>query len=1136
MDTKQIQVNTFTDGLNTDLHPLTTPNTILTDCINGTIITYNGNEYILQNDMGNYQLKNAVLTPNYIPIGIKEYAGIIYIVSYNPIDKLTEIGSYPSPQTIFDSEKNNSREANYIQLVDEYSKYTELTKQQAIQLYSTEENFILNPGDKYYVYLKLDENKIYQTIEFYILSKEKNLFPLDYTQINVHSEDNPDRIDYSAVTWEIPGWLAYKFRIANLDQFNLYLTKLQQPGFTINDENVNLDYTVIAQAITSDLLFDNTELLNKLKVWIAVGYINENGDKIYIFNGNTKKITVNNNDFDDKKEYGLICDIKDITYTSINKFLFTEDINPNTSEKYKALTLSINSDTKNVFIEAIPLIQNAEDNKHIIYDNFETVLTVNLDNIKDISTINVFDTYKYLIANDSITLNFNITSSLTSIYNLGTEIRIYKITNRDEQSYNLKLALAEKLTEVNYLGQNIITFSFSSDSKRNSEFENESIEEFFEKEQIYLLELRIYIDNDRYKKYYKLLITSELFNSFYNKIDDFSTINLSEWTAQLSNYVEIPNVKLVNKGITENDYRLYRNNSKDTERIFRLRTDEGGENWQNNYNITVENNQDMSIDDYPAAGVEASDTVTITNYIPTIFNNIGIWKDYSNDLSNWNFTFTVNTDSGQKLVFTEQLNLSQLSQTINLYKYYRLNMLSQNRKEANWDRFYIYDCAQTSLYSFKDDDDRTIIRNKQLDITKTNPGTNYWGTQQYSNQDGARVNIARRKQLKINNSELPELENVTLQTSPEKGFNGAGSKDGWYDWWTNYGKIISPFMIIEFNAQNEAFEQYFRIRQYDITKKHKILAIRIATKISDTYAWCVIPMYGGTLTLVAGETSSDALITRLLQIINQVSIHVFTYITPKSGNITHTFNLLIPNYISVHEKLSETLTTGMYKWNFLNINWNGRKITENNVNYNNLYLNDELIDINETEFNTINLKSESIEVSKDKTSTINLYIANDLTQFFEYSDNYSGGEKNTSIENINIDINNFLYTLQTLSTNRQNEINVNNSIQEGTVAHDLKELSINISDTVLNSFETFISKLKTEKVTVNLSDNTNVEAFKFYSTYANSLGQVIGYVGDEQSDANHGYYLPPTSELQLPLIEDTTLWNNVSEKFKFPNV
>ena len=48
MDTKQAQINVFTEGLNTDLHPLTTPNNILTDCINGTVITYNGNEFILR--------------------------------------------------------------------------------------------------------------------------------------------------------------------------------------------------------------------------------------------------------------------------------------------------------------------------------------------------------------------------------------------------------------------------------------------------------------------------------------------------------------------------------------------------------------------------------------------------------------------------------------------------------------------------------------------------------------------------------------------------------------------------------------------------------------------------------------------------------------------------------------------------------------------------------------------------------------------------------------------------------------------------------------------------------------------------------------------------------------------------------
>ena len=55
------QVNSFTGGLNTDLHPMLQPNDTLTDCVNGTLITYNGNENMLQNDMGNYELKHAQL-------------------------------------------------------------------------------------------------------------------------------------------------------------------------------------------------------------------------------------------------------------------------------------------------------------------------------------------------------------------------------------------------------------------------------------------------------------------------------------------------------------------------------------------------------------------------------------------------------------------------------------------------------------------------------------------------------------------------------------------------------------------------------------------------------------------------------------------------------------------------------------------------------------------------------------------------------------------------------------------------------------------------------------------------------------------------------------------------------------------
>ena len=101
--TQSGQVNSFTGGLNTDLHPMLQPNDTLTDCLNGTLITYNGNENMLQNDMGNYELKYAQLPEGYIPMGMKEYQGILYIASWNPFEKRAQIGSYPSPKTRYDS-------------------------------------------------------------------------------------------------------------------------------------------------------------------------------------------------------------------------------------------------------------------------------------------------------------------------------------------------------------------------------------------------------------------------------------------------------------------------------------------------------------------------------------------------------------------------------------------------------------------------------------------------------------------------------------------------------------------------------------------------------------------------------------------------------------------------------------------------------------------------------------------------------------------------------------------------------------------------------------------------------------------------------------------------------------------------
>lgn len=96
---KKETTNTFNKGMVKDLHPLTTPDNILTDALNATLITYNGNEGVLQNDMGNVKI-DAELPAGYVPVGMKEHGGIIYVAAYNPETGKGQVGSFPSPKQV----------------------------------------------------------------------------------------------------------------------------------------------------------------------------------------------------------------------------------------------------------------------------------------------------------------------------------------------------------------------------------------------------------------------------------------------------------------------------------------------------------------------------------------------------------------------------------------------------------------------------------------------------------------------------------------------------------------------------------------------------------------------------------------------------------------------------------------------------------------------------------------------------------------------------------------------------------------------------------------------------------------------------------------------------------------------------
>ena len=149
--------NSFQKGMVMDLNPLVTPNDVLTNCLNGTIVTFNGNEYVLQNDMGNGRVESAYLPKGYIPVGIKEHGGIIYVASCNPLNNKCQIGSFPSPErNISSSEKDTSgKDGDPLKIEWNPNLYDDLIERYQLFKDST----VIRSGDKFSIIFQTDDSR-----------------------------------------------------------------------------------------------------------------------------------------------------------------------------------------------------------------------------------------------------------------------------------------------------------------------------------------------------------------------------------------------------------------------------------------------------------------------------------------------------------------------------------------------------------------------------------------------------------------------------------------------------------------------------------------------------------------------------------------------------------------------------------------------------------------------------------------------------------------------------------------------------------------------------------------------------------------------------------------------------------------
>ena len=141
--------NTFADGLVMDFSPDNTQSTSLTSALNATLLTFNGNEMCLQNDMGNGRVETAYLPEGYVPLGTCEFGDIIYVVSYNPLTNKSQIGCFPSPERNIDSNEvgalSNVIASNAFNDANNGNIKSTRIK---IELSNTK----LSPGDKYIIY------------------------------------------------------------------------------------------------------------------------------------------------------------------------------------------------------------------------------------------------------------------------------------------------------------------------------------------------------------------------------------------------------------------------------------------------------------------------------------------------------------------------------------------------------------------------------------------------------------------------------------------------------------------------------------------------------------------------------------------------------------------------------------------------------------------------------------------------------------------------------------------------------------------------------------------------------------------------------------------------------------------------
>lgn len=609
MDIKQQAINTFQGGLNTDTHPLTTPNSVLTDCINGTIITQNGNEFVLQNDLGNIKLEGSELSPGYIPVGLKEYNGVLYIISYNPLTKRTEVGSYPAPMgSSFDDINQEVIVINGLGTSIEDDQFYVLNPQ---VLFTND----VTAGDQV-AFTSNDNIPSYITIQFFVKDSEGAISNLS-TSIN-KEVSNADYI-YIPSTGNL-GYYAnlpiIKDPLINQASINL-ISENTMPDTTFKTKTVDVK---IGLSYTLDTLYVSS--INSVSAKLDISYISrrqEDGEGYSKGDEYTETLSK------------IVTLNKDLSYVTGNisaTIITSETVN---SITYNVTPIVEYNNTKNL------------DSVSIIYNSKKITNTTNIiDNNTVI--IPISSMFKYDSKDTGLTIDFDIflgsrikdsADKATKIHWTLSEGQIINNTlyteHKSEGNYNefipsedIPAAYESKKFvdySINEIGSFKKTLPYNAAAPSTSWEYNKAY--IFSVEALYKTVTKVtktettaggeestittYEEAIETYKTDKLLFTYKDFNP--GNYQDYSKVPLNVWAQNISNYTAVPVIQFNEAG------NIKTINNLDSFYLTCLRSSEAQQ-----LELGSDNKYHLPFKNRCAVGVITNTNIEISNYLPSEFN------------------------------------------------------------------------------------------------------------------------------------------------------------------------------------------------------------------------------------------------------------------------------------------------------------------------------------------------------------------------------------------------------------------------------------------------------------------------------------------------------------------------------------